>query len=111
MADGRQTRLNALSTSVPSSNLQSLVGLCFIKGGHSERGAILAQVDPEHYLVHHLPEEGQQDKVKPARVISVREMGDWRFFESEADLNEWANFEANSFASQEDPFDQDNPYL
>jgi hypothetical protein len=87
-------------------SIQSLVGLCFLKAGHSERGAILAQVEPEHYLAHPLLEDGQQDKVKPAR----REMGDYRFFETEADLNEWANSETSSWEPPEE-HDPDNPFL
>jgi hypothetical protein len=77
----------------PESKSASLVGLMFLQGQWStERGTILAQVAPDHYLVRSL--NGMDDK--SAKVVGVGDMKHWRFFENEAELEEWVatHFEA-----------------
>jgi hypothetical protein len=63
----------------------SLVGLSFVQGHwRSERGTILAQVAPEHYLVG-----SSNPEDKSIRVVDVRDMKPWKFFKAEAELEQW----------------------
>jgi hypothetical protein len=63
----------------------NLVGLSFVQGHwRSERGTILAQVAPEHYLVR-----SSNPEDKSIRVVDVRDMKSWKFFSAEAELKQW----------------------
>jgi hypothetical protein len=68
-----------------TQSINSLIGFLCVQGQwqSDERGVVVAQVAPEHYLVQSLETAAHH----AAKVVSVSDMKSWHFFRSHDDLD------------------------